>query len=96
MQGEQLRCWSRLAETEDDAVPAQSIEVHGDLHLTSGQSSESSFQTLPSEPHGQSVGCGEMPGAMSGISLRPPANQEDFLGQVWKLLVWDLKEMALP
>lgn len=33
---------------------------------------------------------------MSGISLRSPANQEDFLSQVCKLLVWDLKEMALP
>lgn len=95
MQGGQLRRWSRLAKRQDDAVPAHSLEAQGDLHPDMCQSSESSFQTRPSEPHCQPVGHGEMPGSTSGISLRSPANQEDFLSQVYKLLVWDLKEMAL-
>lgn len=82
-------------ERQGDTVPAQSLEAQGDLHPDMCQSSESSFQTLPSEPHRQSVGHGEMPGSTSGISLRSPANQEGFLSQVYKLLVWDLKEMAL-
>lgn len=49
--------------------------------LTPVSHPESSFQTLPSEPHCQSAGRGEMPGDASGISLRSPANQEDFLSQ---------------
>lgn len=44
----------------------------------------------------EAAGCGEMPEAAPGISLRSPANQEDFLSQVCKLLVWYLKETALP
>lgn len=78
-------------ERQGDTVPAQCTEVQGDLHPDICQSSESSFQTLPSEPHCQSVGLGETPGATSGISLRSPANQEEFQSQVCKLLVWDLK-----
>lgn len=78
-------------------MPAQSIEVQEDLPLTSVSHPRAVSRPHPLTPPPPTASQSLWRNARGYVrlSLRSLANHEDFLSQVCKLLVWDLKETAL-